>query len=201
MLKRLTDIAGALTGLILLSPLLLLIAIVIACTSRGGVLYSQKRVGRYGREFRLFKFRTMRPESDKAGLLTVGGRDPRITAVGRVLRRFKLDELPQLLNVLNGTMSIVGPRPEVKKYVDLYTSEQREVLNVRPGLTDPASLVYFRENDLLAQAADPEATYVAEIMPAKLALNRRYMHRQNWVYDMGIIIRTVARIFGAGKTK
>jgi lipopolysaccharide/colanic/teichoic acid biosynthesis glycosyltransferase len=196
MLKRLTDIVLSSLGLLILSPGLFVIAVVIVATSRGGIFYRQKRVGKNVREFTLYKFRTMRPGSDKSGLLTVGGRDPRITPVGRLLRRYKLDELPQLLNVLNGTMSIVGPRPEVKKYVDLYTVEQRKVLSVRPGITDPASIAYFSENDLLARSSDPEKTYVEEIMPAKLAINMQYIARHDWFGDIRVIILTIARVFG-----
>ncbi len=173
---RLLDVAFSFAGLILLSPFLLLIALAIALTSPGGVLYVQERVGRYGVPFRLYKFRTMRVGADKKGLLTVGGRDPRITPIGFALRKLKLDELPQLYNVLKGDMSLVGPRPEVEKYTRLYTGEQQEVLRVRPGITDPASIFYRNESDVLAQSPDPELTYIREILPHKLQLSRQFYH-------------------------
>jgi len=199
MLKRLFDIVCAFAGLMLLAPLLAAIAICITLESKGGVFYRQSRVGRYGKEFKLYKFRSMFPDADKKGLLTVGGRDPRITAVGYYLRKFKLDELPQLLNVFNGSMSLVGPRPEVKKYVDLYTAEQRNVLNVRPGITDYASLEYFSENELLATSNDPEKTYINEIMPAKLELNKKYIKEAGLVTDLRIIFRTIFKVMGLSK--
>jgi lipopolysaccharide/colanic/teichoic acid biosynthesis glycosyltransferase len=196
MLKRAFDIFCSLLGLILLTPLLTFIAICIALESKGGVFYKQLRVGRFGKEFYLYKFRTMYPDADKKGLLTVGGRDPRITRLGYYLRKFKLDELPQLLNVLNGSMSLVGPRPEVKKYVDLYTPEQRQVLNLRPGITDYASLEYFSENDLLAASKDPEKTYINEVMPAKLELNKKYINEAGLLTDLRIIFRTLGKVLG-----
>ena len=192
--KDLLDRISALIALLLLAPVLLGMAIWIKLDSRGPVFYRQRRVGRGGEVFGLYKFRTMRPASDKAGLLTVGGRDPRVTRAGYWLRKYKLDELPQLWNVVKGDMSIVGPRPEVEKYVALYNEEQRRVLDVKPGLTDLASLEYFDESDLLAQSPDPEQTYIDEIMPAKLALNRRYIDQQSFNADLGIIVRTIQKI-------
>lgn len=194
MLKRLFDITCSFIGLLLLSPLFFVIAAWILTDSRGGVFYRQVRVGQYGRDFRLFKFRSMRPGSDKKGLLTVGGRDNRITRSGYFLRRYKLDELPQLINVLTGDMSLVGPRPEVRKYVDLYTEEQKKVLLARPGITDYASIEYARENDLLAQSSDPEKTYIEEIMPAKLLLNLKYINEQGLGTDLKIIFKTFGKI-------
>lgn len=194
MLKRLFDITCSFIGLLLLSPLFLVIAAWILTDSRGGVFYRQVRVGQFGRDFRLFKFRSMRPGSDKKGLLTVGGRDNRITRSGYFLRRYKLDELPQLINVLTGDMSLVGPRPEVRKYVDLYTEEQKKVLLARPGITDYASIEYARENDLLAQSSDPEKTYIEEIMPAKLLLNLKYINEQGLGTDLKIIFKTFGKI-------
>jgi lipopolysaccharide/colanic/teichoic acid biosynthesis glycosyltransferase len=185
----------SLLGLIILLPFFVVIAIWIQIDSRGGVFYRQTRVGRYGKDFRLWKFRSMRPDSDKKGLLTVGGRDPRITRSGYFLRKYKLDELPQLINVFTGDMSFVGPRPEVRKYVDLYTEEQRKVLEVRPGITDLASLHYFEENELLAKSADPEKTYIEEVMPAKLRLNLQYIDKANLGTDFGMILKTIGRIF------
>ena len=194
MLKRLFDILFSTLGLIILSPFLIIISLSIALTSRGGVFYLQERVGKSNRNFRLFKFRTMKTGADKKGLLTVGGRDPRITATGYYLRKYKLDELPQLLNVLFGSMSLVGPRPEVRKYVDLYTEDQKKVLQVKPGITDYASLQYFSENELLAQSSNPEETYIKEVMPAKLELNKKYISEAGLVTDLKIIFKTLGRI-------
>jgi lipopolysaccharide/colanic/teichoic acid biosynthesis glycosyltransferase len=193
--KDLLDRISALVGLLLLSPVLLGMAIWIKLDSRGPVFYRQRRVGRGGEVFGLYKFRTMRPASDQAGLLTVGGRDPRVTRAGYWLRKYKLDELPQLWNVVMGDMSIVGPRPEVEKYVALYNEAQRRVLAVKPGLTDLASLEYFDESDLLAQSPDPERTYIDEIMPAKLTLNQKYIEQQSFGMDLSMIFRTLGKIF------
>ncbi|MCL4281258.1 MAG: sugar transferase [Flavobacteriales bacterium] len=194
--KRAFDIVFALVFLVLLSPLLLLFALAVALTSPGGAFFRQVRVGRHGHEFRLLKFRTMRPGSEAKGQLTIGGRDPRITGVGYLLRKTKLDELPQLWNVLVGDMSVVGPRPEVPKYVALYNEEQRAVLSVRPGITGMASIDYIDENELLAKATDPERTYIEEVMPAKLALDLRYVREQSFALDLRIIMATVGRVFG-----
>lgn len=194
-MKRLFDILVSILFLLILGPLLLFIAGWIRLDSNGPVFYRQERTGRYGRMFRIYKFRTMYPDSDRKGLLTVGGRDPRITRAGLILRRYKLDELPQFLNVLYGEMSIVGPRPEVKKYTDMYTEDQRQVLNVRPGITDYASLEYIDENELLARSSDPEAVYIREIMPAKLALNMKYIREVSFLTDIRIILKTAKRMF------
>ncbi|HOZ87393.1 MAG TPA: sugar transferase [Bacteroidia bacterium] len=194
MLKRIFDIVFSIAGIIVLLPFMLLISLVVGLTSQGGVFFLQSRVGKHNRDFNLFKFRTMQVNADKKGLLTVGGNDPRITGAGIYLRKYKLDELPQLLNVLAGTMSFVGPRPEVRKYVDLYTEEQKQVLNIKPGITDYASLEYFNENELLAKSANPEQTYINEIMPAKLALNSRYIREQSLFTDLKIIGRTLLKI-------
>lgn len=163
-------------------------------TSGFPIFYLQTRVGRNGHDFKLFKFRTMHLNADKMGLLTVGGKDPRVTGIGYYLRKYKLDELPQLFNVLFGTMSLVGPRPEVRKYVDLYSDEQRKVLSVRPGITDFASLEFINENDLLAKSNNPEQTYINEVMPAKLALNSRYIEQQGILTDFKIIMNTIFKI-------
>jgi lipopolysaccharide/colanic/teichoic acid biosynthesis glycosyltransferase len=197
MVKRLFDILLSLIGLIVLSPFFVLIALAIVIDSRGGVFFRQLRVGRRGKGFLLNKFRSMRTGSDKTGLLTVGGDDSRITRVGAFLRKYKIDELPQLLNVLLGSMSLVGPRPEVRKFVDLYTEEQKKVLSVRPGITDYASLEYINENEILGKSAHPEETYVTEIMPDKLKLNLRYIAEQGFATDLKIIFRTIARIFSS----
>ncbi len=196
MIKRTFDIAFALMALVLLAPVLLLLALAVALTSPGGAFFRQVRVGRGGRTFHVLKFRSMRPGSEARGQLTVGGRDPRITPVGRLLRKTKLDELPQLWNVLVGDMSVVGPRPEVPRYVELYTPEQRAVLSVRPGITGMASLDYIDENELLARSADPEHAYIHEVMPAKLALDLRYVREHDLWLDLRIIAVTVRRIFG-----
>lgn len=195
MLKRVFDILASLAGIIILSPFFLIICLLMIVSCGFPVFYLQTRVGLKGRDFKLFKFRTMHKDSDKKGLLTVGGRDPRVTAIGYYLRKYKLDELPQLFNVLLGTMSLVGPRPEVRKYVDMYTKEQQQVLSVKPGITDFASLEYINENELLAQSANPEQTYIQEIMPAKLALNMKYIQQQGLGVDLKIIFNTIARIF------
>lgn len=153
----------------------------------------QKRVGKDGKEFGLYKFRTMRPDSDKVKI-TVGDRDPRVTNIGYYLRKYKLDELPQLINILVGEMSVIGPRPEVKQYVDLYTTEQLKVLSVKPGLSDLATLEYVNESEILAQSDNPEETYIHEIMPDKLALNLKYIKNQSFLLDMKIIFKTLLRI-------
>lgn len=195
MIKRCFDIAVSLIAIVILLPLLLLIALWIKADSRGNVLYRQIRVGKGGIDFGILKFRTMRPDSDSKGLLTVGGHDPRITKAGYILRKYKLDELPQLFNVLAGQMSLVGPRPEVRKYVSRYSAEQLKVLNVKPGITDYASIHYSNENEILAQSADPEQTYVQEIMPHKLALNLKYIQEAGIITDLKIIADTVTKIF------
>ncbi|MEO6303061.1 MAG: sugar transferase [Bacteroidia bacterium] len=192
--KRIFDFFLSLIGLIILLPFFLIIIFLIVITSGFPVFYIQNRVGRNNENFGLFKFRTMKKNADKAGLLTVGGRDPRITGIGYYLRKYKLDELPQLLNVLLGDMSLVGPRPEVRKYVDMYNNEQKKVLLVKPGITDYASLEYFSENELLAKSSDPEATYIKEIMPAKLELNKKYISKMGLGTDLTIILRTLKKI-------
>ena len=192
--KRLFDILSSFFVLIHIWPFMLIIAMLVVFSGRGGVFFTQKRVGRNEKEFKLYKFRTMRLDSEQKGQLTVGGDDPRITKVGRFLRRFKLDELPQLLNVLAGSMSVVGPRPEVSKYTNMYTPEQKKVLSVRPGLTDYASIEYIDENDLLGQSQDPEKTYIDEVMPAKLKLNLKYIEEQGFLTDLKIIFKTLGKI-------
>lgn len=194
MLKRCFDIAVSAVGLLCLSPIFLFIAIWIVLDSSGGVFYKQKRVGLGNRDFELYKFRSMRPKADQQGLITIGGRDPRVTRSGYYIRKFKLDELPQLINVLKGDMSIVGPRPEVRKYVDMYTPEQMQVLTVRPGITDLASIKYRNENEILESVQDPEAYYIKTIMPDKLAINLQYVHQQGFISDMGIIGKTLLAV-------
>lgn len=195
MAKRLFDIVFAFVGLLILLPFLVLLSLAIVTDSRGGVFYLQRRVGKNNIDFNLFKFRTMYPESDKKGLLTVGMNDKRITRVGSFLRRYKLDELPQLLNVLNGTMSFVGPRPEVRKYVSLYTKEQMKVLSVKPGITDLASIAFADENSLLGTSNNPEELYINEIMPQKIQLNLEYIKKSSLLFDIALIFRTIFKIF------
>lgn len=197
MLKRLFDIISSFIGIIILSPFLIIIAIAVVIGSGFPVFYMQTRVGEKEKDFKLFKFRTMRSDSDKKGLLTVGERDQRITGVGYFLRRFKLDELPQLLNVLFGDMSLVGPRPEVRKYTNLYNEEQKKVLSIKPGLTDYASIEYISESELLSKSQNPEDTYVKEIMPAKLNLNLKYIKEMGFGTDLKIIFRTIGKIIGS----
>jgi lipopolysaccharide/colanic/teichoic acid biosynthesis glycosyltransferase len=195
MIKRLFDILLSFFAIIVLLPFFIIISLLIVLSSRGGIFYTQKRVGKDNRDFNLYKFRTMVPGAHKSGLLTVGGRDPRITKVGYFLRKYKLDELPQLLNILKGDMSIVGPRPEVRKYVELYNDEQLKVLSVRPGLTDYASLEYINENEILGKSDDPEALYINKVMPEKLQLNLKYIKEKSLITDLKIILKTVAKIF------
>tara|TARA_Y100000782_G_C10188690_1_gene268774 strand:- start:5201 stop:5788 length:588 start_codon:yes stop_codon:yes gene_type:complete len=192
--KRIFDILSSLTVLILAAPFFLVIAFLIVADSKGGVFFKQVRVGRNGKEFKLIKFRTMRPDSEKLSQITVGDRDPRVTGIGYFLRKYKLDELPQLFNIIKGDMSVVGPRPEVPKYVALYTDEQRKVLQARPGLTDYSSLHYVNESEVLAQSSDPEKTYREEIMPHKLSLNLKYIQEMGLKTDLKLIFATLAKI-------
>ena len=191
---RSLDFLFSFLGLILLSPFFLLIALFIKLSSSGPVLYKQSRIGLNGLEFDVFKFRSMRQNSDKLGLITVGGRDPRVTPVGYYLRKYKLDELPQLINVLTGDMSLVGPRPEVKKYVDLYTIDQKKVLSIRPGITDWASIYYRDENVILGQSADPEKDYIVKVMPDKLKYNLIYIENFGFLEYFKIIFSTLWHI-------
>lgn len=194
-MKRLFDISFSLLTLMLFLPIGIIISILIVIESRGGIFYTQERIGKQGAPFRLLKFRTMRKDADRSGKLTVGMRDPRITRVGYFLRKSKLDEFPQFVNVLKGDMSIVGPRPEVAEYVALYTDEQKKVLSVKPGITDFASLEYFKENELLGKSTDPQKTYIQEIMPAKLKLNLRYIDEKSLGKDLAIIAKTFLKMF------
>ncbi|HAA00463.1 MAG TPA: sugar transferase [Flavobacteriales bacterium] len=194
-MKRFFDIISSLIVLLIGLPFFLLLALAIVIDSRGGIFYRQIRVGRNEKDFYLYKFRSMVSNADKKGQLTVGASDSRITRVGKFIRKFKLDEFPQLINVIKGEMSIVGPRPEVPKYVKMYNNEQRKVLSVRPGLTDYASLEYINENEILGKAENPEQLYIQEIMPAKLELNLRYIAEKSLLTDLKIIFRTIGRIF------
>lgn len=189
-MKRIFDLFFSLLGIIILSPIYCIIAILIKLDSKGDVLYKQERIGKDEIPFYVLKFRTMVPNAFTKGALTVGSRDPRVTKVGFYLRKYKLDELPQLFNVLFGEMSFVGPRPEVKKYTDLYDQNQKMVLSVKPGITDYASIEYRNENDLLAQSENPEKLYIEDIMPHKLELNLKYIRNRNVFKDVEIIFLT-----------
>ena len=193
-MTRLFDILFAGIGLIVLSPLLAVLYLLVCIESPGGGFYRQKRVGKNGKDFWLYKFRSMRKGADKKGLITVGGHDSRITHTGYFIRKYKLDELPQLFNVLRGDMSLVGPRPEVRKYVDMYTSEQRKVLSVRPGITDYASIEYADENVILAQSDNPDKTYIEQIMPDKIRLNMKYIANHSIGEYFKIIFLTFKKI-------
>lgn len=191
---RLFDILGSFTALVVLSPLMMIIAIWIMIDDGLPVFYKQVRVGKDGKDFMMYKFRSMRKNADKGSLITVGGRDPRVTRSGYYIRKYKLDELPQLINVLKGDMSVVGPRPEVRRYVDLYTEIQRKVLSIRPGISDYASIEYIDENVLLEKSENPDRTYINEIMPAKLQLNMRYIDNYSIKEYLNVIFLTVKGI-------
>ncbi|BEO97286.1 sugar transferase [Fusobacterium polymorphum] len=193
MLKRIFDITLSLFGLIILLPFMLIIAILIKLDSKGPVFFKQIRVTKNGREFKIFKYRTMRVGSDKYSQITVG-KDNRITKIGAFLRKYKLDEIPQLINVFIGDMSLVGPRPEVPKYVAFYTDEQKEILKVRAGITDYASIEFSDENDLLASEEDPEKAYIEKIMPKKIELNKKYILEISILTDIKIILLTIKKI-------
>ncbi|AVQ22387.1 sugar transferase [Fusobacterium nucleatum subsp. nucleatum ATCC 23726] len=193
MLKRIFDIILSLFGLIILLPFMLITAIFIKLDSKGPVFFKQLRVTKNGREFKIFKYRTMRVGSDKYSQITVG-KDDRITKIGSFLRKYKLDEIPQLINVLIGDMSLVGPRPEVPKYVALYTDEQKEILKVRAGITDYASIEFSNENDLLASEEDPEKAYIEKVMPRKIELNKKYLSEISILTDIRIILLTIKKI-------
>ena len=194
MMKRLFDITASSLGLLCLSPLFIVLAIWIKCDSKGPVFYRQVRVGKDNKDFRLFKFRSMRPDADKGRLITVGGHDPRVTRSGYFIRKYKLDEFPQLINVVKGDMSLVGPRPEVRRYVDLYTPEQMHVLDVRPGITSLASITYRDENEILGAAEDPDKAYIDQVMPDKLAIDLQYVDKASLAYDIKLIFKTFAAI-------
>jgi len=193
-MKRIFELFFAFLAILLFIPLFLVISLLIVIDSKGGVIYKQSRVGKNNHDFFIYKFRSMHINADKEGLITTGSSDKRVTRTGLFLRKYKLDELPQLFNILNGEMSFVGPRPEVRKYVVLYTDLQLKVLSVRPGLTDYASLLYINEGEMLANHENPEKLYVEEIMPAKLALNLKYIKEKNLKTDLQIILKTIGRI-------
>ena len=192
-MKRIFDIIISFIILLIFLPVGLIMAIWILFESKGGIFYQQERIGQFGKSFQILKFRSMRKDADKLGKLTVG-RDPRITNSGHFLRKFKLDEFPQFVNVLKGEMSIVGPRPEVKEFVDLYTEDQRQILNVKPGITDYASVEYFNENEMLGKSEDPHKTYIEVIMPAKIELNKKYLANPTLGNDLSIMWKTFKRM-------
>ncbi|MBM4308563.1 MAG: sugar transferase [Deltaproteobacteria bacterium] len=196
MLKRAFDFVSSLVGLILLSPLLVAIAILIKREDGGSVFYRGIRVGRFGKPFRIFKYRTMVVNAEKLGGPSTADDDPRITKMGKFIRKFKLDELPQLLNVLKGEMSIVGPRPEVQMYVDMFTEEERAILSVRPGITDWASIWNPDEGAILAGSPDPEKTYMEKIRPEKIRLQLKYVRERSFLVDLKIIFETLATVLG-----
>ncbi|MDY3977926.1 MAG: sugar transferase [Candidatus Onthomorpha sp.] len=190
-MKRLFDIVCSFFGLVFLSWLFVFVALCVGLSSRGGVFYRQRRVGRCNRDFTIYKFRSMRVNSDRQGLLTIGGRDGRITKAGVFIRKYKLDELPQLFNVLRGDMSFVGPRPEVRKYVELYTEEQKKVLTVRPGITSLSSIKYRNENEILSRSDNPEQYYIDVIMQDKLAIELDYLEQRSLLTDIKVIFQTI----------
>lgn len=192
-IKRIFDIVCSGLGLIILSPFLLFVAIRIKMGSDGPVFFKQIRVGEKGREFKILKFRTMVVDAEKLGRQITVGNDNRITKIGAFLRKYKIDELPQLINVFKGDMSLVGPRPEVPRYVNMYTEEQRRVLDVKPGITDLASIRYRDENELLGKAENPDEFYINTIMPDKLALNMEYINKSNVFLDIYIILQTILK--------
>jgi len=191
---RFFDLLFSFIGLVILTPILLIISFLVVCTSRGAVFYKQIRVGKNNKDFVLYKFRTMKTGSDRKSLLTVGNNDSRITNIGRFLRKYKLDELLQLWNVLKGDMSLVGPRPEVRKYVNLYNDAQKRVLSIRPGITDYASVAFVDENRILALSQDPEKEYIETIMPQKLELNLRYIENRSLKEYFKILLLTAKSI-------
>lgn len=191
---RILDVFFSIFGLLLLSPILFIISLIIQLESKGGIFYLQERIGKNGIPFKLFKFRSMAVGSDSKGLLTVGMNDARITKSGQFIRRYKIDELPQFINVLKGEMSLVGPRPEVKKYVDLYTETQRKVLSVKPGMTDLASIEFSHENEILENQENPEEYYIQEIMPKKIELNMLFIENTNLINYFKLILKTGLKI-------
>jgi lipopolysaccharide/colanic/teichoic acid biosynthesis glycosyltransferase len=195
MIKRIFDIVFSLLGLVVLSPFFVVLTILIKAESKGNIFYLQTRVGKNNKDFKIFKFRSMYQDADKNGLLTIGEKDSRVTRVGYYIRKYKLDEFAQLINVLKGEMSIVGPRPEVRKYVEMYNADQKRILLVKPGITDYASIEFSNENEILEQSQNPEKKYIEEIMPYKLNLGMKYINHNNTLIDFKIIFLTLKKIF------
>tara|TARA_B100000900_G_scaffold223133_1_gene189337 strand:- start:518 stop:1108 length:591 start_codon:yes stop_codon:yes gene_type:complete len=194
-MKRAFDLLFSLLILTLFFPIGLTISVLVLFSSKGGIFYRQERIGINGVPFKLYKFRSMRVDADQSGKLTVGMKDPRITRIGVFIRKYKLDEFPQFINVLRGDMSIVGPRPEVGEFVALYSDTQKKVLDVKPGITDYASLEYFNENALLAASDNPKKTYIEKIMPDKLEINQKYLVNPTLAHDLKIIFLTIRKVF------
>tara|TARA_R110002049_G_scaffold74325_2_gene191770 strand:+ start:12808 stop:13401 length:594 start_codon:yes stop_codon:yes gene_type:complete len=194
MIKRIFDVVFSVIGLVLLAPLLILIALIIKIDSKGPVLFIQGRVGKNNKDFKIFKFRTMRIQSQKKGLLTLGNNDSRITKVGYLLRRYKIDEFPQLINILIGDMSFVGPRPELRYYVNFYNEDDMKIFTVRPGITGLASLKYRNEVELLKAAEDPENYFINTIIPDKLKFNKEYIKKQSFAFDLKLIFITIIKV-------
>lgn len=199
-LSRGFDLVAATIGLVLLSPAFLVAVVLVRLSSPGPVFFQQVRIGRLGKPFKILKFRTMRTDTERSGGQLTIGDDPRVTPIGKRLRKWKLDEIPQLINVIRGDMALVGPRPEVPRYVEMYDAEQRRVLSVRPGITDPASIAYRSESELLASQPDPERFYIEHIMPEKLALNLAYLDRRTVWTDIGIILKTILAVLNLDRT-
>ncbi|MDP7319711.1 MAG: sugar transferase [Bacteriovoracaceae bacterium] len=195
-MKSLFDFSISIIAFTFFLPLFMVISALIKLGSKGPIFFKQVRVGKDGKEFKIFKFRTMITDAETKGLQLTVGKDPRITSIGHILRKYKLDELPQLINIIKGEMSFVGPRPEVPKYVSMYNEEQKKVLQVKPGITDVASLEYIDENELLKDAINPEKMYIEKIMPAKLELNYKYIQNQSLFLDIKIIFQTIFKIMG-----
>ena len=194
MLIRLLDIVLSLLGLLFLLPIFVILAVWIKFDSQGSIFFRQIRVGKDGKDFRIYKFRTMIVNAEKMGIITIGERDPRITNSGYFLRKYKLDELPQLINVLKGEMSFVGPRPEVRKYVEMYNQEQLKILTVKPGITDYASIEYINEDEILGKSFNPEKTYIEEIIPQKIKYNMKYINNKTVIEYFKIIFLTIIKI-------
>ena len=198
MSKRVFDIVVAAIGLIVLSPFFVVVAILIRLDSRGSIFFRQERIGKGLRPFSIYKFRTMRMDADRHGGQITVGEDPRITRVGRVLRKAKLDELPQLINVLKGEMSFVGPRPEVPRYVEMFRNDYEQILAIRPGITDLASLRYRNESTLLGQALNPEQEYITHVLPDKLKLSHEYLQKSSLLFDLTLIFKTLLNLLPYG---
>lgn len=196
MIKRWFDVAVGFFGLLFLAPLLTAVAVLVKLDSKGPIFFKQERMGKGFRPFTIYKFRTMVENASQRGELTTSDKDPRITGMGRFLRRTKIDELPQLINVLKGEMSIVGPRPEVRRYVELFRQDYEEILKVRPGITDLASLKYQDEAALLGCSRDPEAEYQTKILPDKIALAKEYLRRSSLLFDLSLVLKTLPKLCG-----
>jgi lipopolysaccharide/colanic/teichoic acid biosynthesis glycosyltransferase len=196
MIKRITDIIFSLIGIIVLFPVFIVIVIIIKIDSRGPIFYLSERIGKNEKPFTILKFRTMIPDAEKSGLYCTASNDKRITRVGRKIRRLKIDELPQLINILKGEMSFVGPRPDIKKYLNLISKKDRDIIfSVRPGITDISTLFYFQEGDILMNSLNPEKEYIEKILPHKIQMQKEYVHKMSFLLDLKIVIKTIIKIF------